>query len=177
MDGRRMTKQCMICGAAFKAAPSDKTVTCSAACRSIRAARAARGAHRTWDADAKSRRAQNPAVLAQMEKIQAVGVAAALSLPEGQRGEQNRESKRWELIDPTGQHIPVTNLLHWARNNYRLFEPDCPEPERAAMRIASGFKAVASSMRGVKSRTRPVTTYKGWSLASLPEKPEKETDL
>lgn len=172
-----MIKTCVICGAAFKASPSDKTVTCSAACRSIRAAQAARETHRTWNADSKARRAQNPAVLAQMERIQTVGVAAALSLPEGQRGEQNRESKRWELIDPAGQRVLVTNLLHWARNNYQLFEPDSLDPEESAMRITSGFRAIASSMRGVKSRTRPVMTYKGWSLASLPEKPDKETDL
>lgn len=38
----------------------------------------------------------------------------------------------------------------------------------AAMRISSGFRAIASSMRGVSSRKRQVQSYNGWSLAGLP---------
>lgn len=105
-----------------------------------------------------------------MAELQSIGVAAALALPEGQRGEQNRESKTWELIDPTGNHIIVRNLLDWSRRNYTLFEPADADPEKAATRISSGFKAIASSMRGVKSRQRHVSTYKGWSLAAPPIK-------
>lgn len=165
-----MLKHCIICGAAFKSPPSDKKVTCSPACRSIRAAQSARTAKRTWSQEAKSRRTTDPNVLAQMAHLQPIGVSAALSLPEGQRGEQNRESKIWELIDPGGNHIIVKNLLDWSRRNYTLFEPADADPEAAARRISSGFKAIASSIRGVKSRQRPVSTYKGWSLAALPIK-------
>lgn len=105
-----------------------------------------------------------------MASIQQIGVAAALSLPEGQRGPQNRESKVWELIAPDGTHITVTNLLDWARNNYTLFEPPCGDVDAAAMRVSSGIRAIAASMRGAKSRERPVSSYKGWGLAKLPEK-------
>lgn len=76
--------------------------------------------------------------------------------------------KVWELIDPSGNHITITNLLDWARNNYALFEPMASDPEKAATRIASGFRAIAGSMRGVKSCSHPASTYKGWSLAGLP---------
>lgn len=167
-----MIKHCIICGAAFASPPSDKKVTCSPTCRSIRAAQSARTSKRTWSQEAKSRRSENPAVIEHMERLQPIGVSAALSLPEGQRGEQNRESKTWELIDPTGNHIVVKNLLDWGRKNYTLFEPVEADPEQAAMRISSGFKAIASSMRGVKSRTRQVSTYKGWGLAALPKDKE-----
>lgn len=94
--------------------------------------------------------------------------AAAAAIPEGQRGPQNRESKIWILVRPDGQRFTVINLLDWARQNYKLFEPTCTDSEKAAVRITKGFTAIASSMRGVKSRQRPVSTYKGWSLDELP---------
>lgn len=167
-----MIKHCIICGAAFESPPSAKRVTCSPACRSIRAAQAARAAKRTWSQEARDRRAADPAIAEQLGQIQPLGAAAALAIPEGQKGEQNRASKTWELIDPTGNHIVVKNLLDWGRKNYTLFEPAEADPEQAAMRISSGFKAIASSMRGVKSRTRQVSTYKGWGLAALPKDKE-----
>lgn len=103
-----------------------------------------------------------------MAAIQPNGTAAAAAIPECQRGPQNRESKVWVLIRPDGQRLTVTNLLDWARQNYKLFEPACTDPDAAAVRVAKGFRAIASSMRGVKSRQRPVSTYKGWSLDDLP---------
>lgn len=135
-----MTKHCIICGAAFESPPSAKKVTCSPACRSIRAANAARTSPRKWSAAAKARISADPATMEQMERMQPVGVAAALSLPEGQRGEQNRGSKTWELIDPEGNHITVKNLLDWARNNYTLFEPDTADPEKQQPGSAPGLK-------------------------------------
>lgn len=165
-----MIKHCVICGAAFQSPPSAKKVTCSPACRSIRAAQAARKAKRFWSQEARQRRAEDPEIRSRMEDMQTVGTAAALSIPEGQRGPQNRESKTWVLIDPSGNHIVVKNLLDWARRNYTLFEPADADPEKASMRISSGFKAIASSMRGVNSRKRPVSSYKRWGLYALPIK-------
>lgn len=165
-----MTKTCIICGSPFEAAPSSKTVTCSPACRSVRAARAARSSPRKWSEEARQRRAGDPDILEAMSKLQPIGAAAALSLPEGQRGPQHRTSKVWVLVDPTGQHIEVKNLRDWARANYALFEPDVSDPDKAAARICAGIGAIASSMRGVRSRKRPVSTYKGWGLYALPTK-------
>lgn len=168
-----MLKKCVICGAAFQAPPSDKKVTCSPACRSKRAAIAAANGHRKWSPEAKARRAADDEVLEHMASIQQIGAAAALALPEGQRGPQNRESKTWELIDPDGNHITVTNLLDWARNNYTLFEPLCDDVDAAAKRVSNGIMTIATSMRGARSRQRPVSSYKGWGLARLPEKGDK----
>lgn len=164
-----MEKKCLICGAVFQAPPSSKKVTCSPECRSKRAAKSAIRGHK-WSYEAKQRRANDPQVKLQMDAIQAVGQASAAALPEGQRGPQNRESKEWELIDPDGNHITVINLLDWARNNYTLFEPVCSDADAASLRVSAGFNAIATSMRGSKSRKRKVFSYKGWGLAKLPEK-------
>ena len=165
-----MDKKCVICGSIFTAPPSSKKVTCSPACRSKRAELSAKRSKRKWNAESKLKRSSDPSILLHMESIQQSGVSAALELREGQRGPQNRESKIWVLIDPNGNHITVCNLLDWARENYTLFEPPCDNPEKAAIRVSSGFRAIAGSMRGVKSRERPVSTYKGWGLAKIPIK-------
>lgn len=163
-----MKKTCVICGSTFYAPASDKKVTCSPLCRSKRAAISAKNGHK-WSKSAKDRRAKDASVVKQMREMQQIGVAAALSIPEGQRGPQNRSSKVWELIDPDGNHIHVTNLLDWARKHYTYFEPDCPDPDAAALRISYGFRAIAGSMRGCRSRKHPIRSYKGWGLARLPE--------
>ena len=169
-----MRKTCVICGSEFEAPPSSKKVTCSPECRSKRAALSARKGHK-WSSDARARRSRDPLVQERMEKLQAVGAAAALELPEGQRGPQHRASKVWILVDPSGSKIEVTNLLDWARDHYYLFEPD-GDPDAAAHRIAAGFGAIVSSMRGCPSRRRAVYQYKGWSLAGAPAERENRND-
>lgn len=169
----KITKPCVICGKLFDSYRSDNRVTCSDACRRLRAAKSARENPHKWSDDAKRRRTKSAAVKAQMDELQPRGVQAALAIPEGQRGPQNRESKIWVLVDPSGNQVPCTNLLDWARNNYRLFEPQTPEEERdiAAKRIASGFKKIATSMRGAPSCKGSLYHYKGWGLLSLPITP------
>lgn len=169
-----MQKKCVICGAIFHSPPSDKKVTCSPECRSKRAALSAKKPGRKWSAPAKAKRATDKRVIDQMVALQSVGTKAALAIPEGQRGPQNRKSKVWELIDPEGNHITVTNLLNWARENYTLFEPASNDVDDAAKRIQCGFGAIASSMRGAKSRKRRATSYKGWGLYKLPEEVDHE---
>ena len=99
-----------------------------------------------------------------------------MALPESLRGLQHRGSKVWELIDSIGNHITVTNLRDWARSNYTIFEPACTDVDKAARRVYNGFSAIASSMRGVRSRKRPVYQYKGWKLAGLPRPKEDVHD-
>lgn len=171
-----MDKTCVICGATFQAPPSSKTVTCSPECRSKRAAVSAKNCKRKWTPEAKARRAADVRVKSQFSSIQAAGAAAALTIPEGQRGPQNRESKIWTLIDPMGNKIVVTNLLDWARKNYTIFEPPCEDVDAAAERVSKGFRAIASSLRGVKSRKRPVYHYKGWGLDGPPSEKESKND-
>lgn len=169
----KITKPCVICGKLFNSYRSDNRVTCSDACRRQRAAKSSHDKPRKWGEEAKRRRAEDADIKAQMDVLQPRGVQAALAIPEGQRGPQNRESKIWVLVDPSGTQVPCTNLLDWARNNYRLFEPQTPEDEcdKAARRISSGFRAIANSMRGTPSCKRSVYHYKGWGLLSLPITP------
>ena len=54
-----------------------------------------------------------------MEKLQPIGVKAAMNIPEGQKGPQNRESLVWILVDPAGVCHKAVNLLDWARKNSR----------------------------------------------------------
>lgn len=169
----KITQACVICGRLFDSYRSDNRVTCSDACRRLRAAKSSHERPRKWGEEAKKRRAESDDIKAQMDELQPRAVQAALAIPEGQRGPQNRESKIWVLVDPSGNQVPCTNLLDWARNNYRLFEPQTPEVERdkAARRISNGFQAIASSMRGAPSYKRTVSHYKGWGLLSLPITP------
>lgn len=170
-----MIKRCVICGAEFSAPPSDKKVTCSPACRSERARRSAircnqlAQAH-TPEAEAKSARSEGRKrnAYAQLVKAQ--------SAPGSQRGKHHRESKVWFLLDPFGgKHITV-NLQDWARANYTLFEPHGTSPDEASERIRAGFGAIASSVRGSRSRRHQVSTYKGWALFRLPEPVPSGTD-
>lgn len=109
-----------------------------------------------------------------MEKLQPIGVKAAMNIPGGQKGPQNRESLVWILVDPAGVFHKAVNLLDWARKNKGLFfSEDVPE-EITAMRISYGFRAIAATMRGGRKNSRPAMTYKGWTLSGLPtvKKPE-----
>ena len=169
----KITKTCVICGKPFDSYRSDNRVTCSDACRRLRAAKSSHDKPRKWGEDAKRRRAKDPDIKARMDELQPRALQAALAKPEGQRGPQNRGSKIWVLVDPSGNQVPCTNLLDWARNNYRLFEPQTPEEERddAANRIARGFQKIASCMRGNPSCKGSVYHYKDWGLLSLPITP------
>lgn len=169
----KITKTCVICGKPFDSYRADNRVTCSDTCRRLRAAKSSHDKPRKWGEAAKRRRAEDPDIKARMDELQPRALQAALAKPEGQRGPQNRGSKIWVLVDPSGNQVPCTNLLDWARNNYRLFEPQTPEEERdiAAKRIASGFKKIAASMRGNPSCKGSVYHYKDWGLLSLPITP------
>lgn len=176
-------KICVICGRAFLCPPSDKTVTCSPACRSERARRAniARGgadilrtdemrnrrkaARRQWEADNPEHAALN----------QQKATEAAMQLPEGQRGPQNRSAKIWHLITPEGTEIVTASLSDWARRNYELFEPGSDDPEASARRIRAGFAALSRVLAGTAPlKQRGLTQYKGWGLASPSIKPTKQ---
>lgn len=156
-----MIKNCAVCGKPYSAPPSGRA-TCSAACSIRYRSMRHMDHHNVWSDDARERlrKKPTPPQLGQ-------GTAAALALPEGQRGPQNRESMVWELIDPDGNHLTVIGLAEWARQNAARFG----QRDENAHRIAAGFRQIAQCMRGKTKRT--VSTYKGWGLAKLPE--DKET--
>lgn len=174
-------KICVICGASFFDPPSGGKTTCSPACRSKRAANARRsltGDQKIrWSPVSKAARRADPAVLEQMAEIQPAGRQAAARNPENQRGPQNRESMVWTIFAPdSDEPIVITNLRDWARRNYNLFEPGSDDIEASARRIAAGFQAIQQTLsgkRGSSSRQRGATSYKGWTMRSLPRNKEE----
>lgn len=168
-----MERKCVICGAVFHCYPSDNKVTCSPACRSKRAAQSAARTKKgtRWTDEQRERLKTDEKRREQMASIQAVGVAAALSKPEGQKGISNRAGLLWILIDPCGRKHAAINLMDWSRENYEIFFPQATDVDHAAETIHAGFMAIAASMRGVPSRLgQPVESYKEWRLDRLPIK-------
>lgn len=168
-------KRCTICGKTFKVYPCEKErQCCSRKCGAALRARHGKTGGSAWSDEAKRRRAADKTVRDRMEKLQPIGVKAAMNIPGGQKGPQNRESLVWILVDPAGVFHKAVNLLDWARKNKGLFfSEDVPE-EIATMRISYGFRAIAATMRGGRKNSRPAMTYKGWTLSGLPtvKKPE-----
>lgn len=153
-----ITRHCIICGAPFDVYPSDPARTCSPACRSALKSRSQTGRKHPWCEASKQRLRDKP----KPEQL-ALGHAAAMALPDSQRGSGHRSCKVWHLRSPDGQDHTFTGLLPWARENaWRFGETD----EAGALRIAAGIRQLAQSMRG--KTPRPVGSYKGWTLLGLP---------
>lgn len=164
-------RKCVICGKVFDTPPSNNKVTCSPACRSRRASIVGHAREKyTWSEAAKQARRDDDAVVAHMQQIGPVGLSKAHANPKNQRGAQNRCAKVWTIYPP-GSTVPiqVRGMLPWAREHYYLFEPGCTDIEAAATRIYTGFQAIAQSIQG--RRKRPATSYKGWTMRTLPEAP------
>lgn len=121
-------RTCVICGKQFQASPSDKEVCCSRACGvEYKRRRGTLGGH-AWSLNAKLRRKADPDVQTRMGTLAENGHKAAMAIPEGQRGPQNRESLLWILIDPQGGYHKAVGLKDWARKNRMLFfGPSVPE--------------------------------------------------
>ena len=167
--GKSLKKICAICGKPFYASPSEvNQQCCSKKCGAALRLKNGNINNAAWSDEAKARRSADPEIQAHMQTLQSVGVSAALKLPGGQKGPQNREALVWRLIDPDGNTHKAVNLLDWARQNHLLFfDDDIPE-DVAAKRIAAGFRAIATSIRGTRLKSRPASSYKGWQLAGLP---------
>lgn len=167
--GKSLKKICAICGKPFYASPSEvNQQCCSKKCGAALRLKNGHVNNAAWSEEAKARRATDPEIQAHIQTLQSIGASAALKLPAGQKGPQNREALVWRLIDPDGNTHKAVNLLDWARKNYLLFfDDDIPE-DVAAKRIAAGFRAIATSIRGTRLKSRPASSYKGWQLAGLP---------
>lgn len=158
-----MVKQCVICGKEFKCSPSDKIVTCSPECRSERARRAliARGNIFSTPEILKKIK-ENPKKKAHAREIQDLGKKAAMELPGGQKGIQNRTSKLWILIDPSGNKHAAINLVQFIRDNAEAFGITSDD-ERSIHNIQSGFRAVLRTVAG-RNKGRPVYHCREWGL-------------
>ena len=158
-----MIKRCVICGKKFQSPPSDKVVTCSPECRSERARRAliARGnIFRTPEILKKIK--ENPKKKAHAREIQDLGKKAAMELPGGQKGIQNRTSKLWILIDPTGNKHAAINLLQFIRDNAESFGIKSDD-EKSIHNISSGFRVISRTLSG-RNSGRPVYHCREWGL-------------
>ena len=155
-------KQCPICGAYFDAPPSGRK-TCSRVCSLQQRSISHIGISNTWS-DASRQRLRDKPTPPQLK----MGTPAALLIPEGQKGQQNRESMIWELIAPDGSHIIAIGLEDWSRRNAWRFG----ETEETSYRISAGFRQIAQSMRGKTKRI--VSSYKGWGLACEPINKQKD---
>lgn len=96
------------------------------------------------------------------------GLAAAILLLHLHRKELLHESGLLICAADLGGHESVTHGLLDAVDELLLFfDDDIPE-DVAAKRIAEGFRAIATSIRGTRLKSRPAASYKGWMLAGLP---------
>lgn len=162
-----MIKHCVICGAEFSTPPSNNKSTCSPACSHKWRSQKHTGATITWGAEARVAARSRAAKTGNLKN----GTAAALKLPEGQRGPQNREAMIWHLRDPDGNPVIAVNLLDWARHHTEDFgmEPT----EASAINISTGIRNIKRSIEGkIKRNGKPMTvsSYKGWTLVAWEKK-------
>lgn len=161
-------RYCIICGQAFDAPPSSKKITCSAACSRIRKSQSHLGKRNIWSDAARERARQSERHVQQARRQQISATAAAMQLPEGQKGAQHRSSKIWVLRAPDGTLHHAIGLAAWVREHYRLFEPDTTDPAASIRRICGGIQAMSSAYRARIGK--PVSSYKGWQLLSVTDK-------
>lgn len=171
----RNIKRCSVCGKGFYAPESSKKSTCSKECELKNKSATHKGKSNKWSDDAKARFAQSTAHIKQAQAQVVEATKAAMDLPEGQRGQQNRESKVWLVKTPENTVIKIIGLSQWARKNYKLFEPESTDPDATAKRIRAGFSAMSSSLGGYREKTGSmVGQYKGWQLLSVRKKGDEE---
>lgn len=85
-----------------------------------------------------------------------------MELPGGQKGIQNRTSKLWILIDPSGNKHAAINLVQFIRDNAEAFGITSDD-ERSIHNIQSGFRAVLRTVAG-RNKGRPVYHCREWGL-------------
>lgn len=165
-----MTRRCIVCGAPFSAPPSSKKITCSKECSRVRKSQTHKGKSNRWAADKRDHARQAAAFTGNLSR----GTEAALRLPGGQRGPQNREAMIWHLRDPDGHPVVVVNLTDWARRHAQDYFGMEPTDHNACV-IASGIRNIKRSMEGKLRRKNgapvAVSTYKGWGLTAWESKP------
>jgi hypothetical protein len=148
-------RKCTECGAAFRCSPSDKTVTCSAECRSKRRSRLLTGRKRPDEIAAKiaaaARKQDRSDVLSR-------GTPAAQASTKGGRFATNSSAKSWTLISPEGVQNQCTNLMQFIRDHAADFGI-AADDDTAVKRIHAGFRNVKQLMKHGSG-----CTIYGWTL-------------
>ena len=146
-----MIKQCIICGANFKASPSAIKVTCGKPeCIRLNKSRTHLGKSNTWNSEARQR-LSNKGQTVNLAK----GSPSAQQSPIAGSFETNQNAKEWILVSPEGKEYNVKNLSLWCKNNSHLFN-------RTPAQIIAGIRQIKRYYQGKTKRA--VTSYLGWSL-------------
>ena len=163
-----MIRKCLVCGAEFKCAPSDKTATCSPECRGIRRSQLLKGKKQSGET-----RLKKSLVAQSRESYENLkgGTAAAMKSPKAGRFVTNSSAKRWILQAPDGTRYKCTNLKEFIRKNCHLFGIN-GEDDKAVNRIYYGFVVFK---RGQKNQTR-LSCNGGWSLRLHPDDDKKNCE-
>lgn len=139
---------CLTCGKIFTCEPSDRKITCSRGCSSLRKTASHLGVSNKWG----KRGRENAAKAAKRTRNYEAATEAAKAAYET-NPEAYHEAKEWIVIDPEGNRHHVINLSHWLRLQLG---------EDQGRKVYAGLKQVARSMRG--KTKRPVRQSHGWTL-------------
>ena len=157
MYGYKKSKKCVICGNMFYSLPSDKTVTCSPACRAERTRRQHLGmkpSEKTKEKMSKKAKGRD------MSAIIKLGAEATKKSPKAGRFITNINAKDWYLISPEGKEYKFHSLMLWLRENCReLF--GCEPDSREFHNVRSGL---SGAKRAALGKEFPCCTYKGWRV-------------
>ena len=165
-----MKAKCVVCDNIFTKSPSDKTVTCSPACRSKRRSQMLSG--RSVSIGTREKLSDRARKIGYSENLRR-GTPAAQASPKAGRFTTNSSAKSWVLISPDNRRFECTNLNEWIRQNIHLF--DCELTDQNVNRISNGFRVVKQN---IKRQRKSGLTYKGWSVAAWNDlkNAEKEKD-
>lgn len=167
---RQSYKICAVCRKRFPCPPSDKTITCSSACRSERKRQLYTGRKMPEEAIAKrsatvAGREASDAQKAAQEKATAAARVSPLAGP----FETNRGAKHWILKSPEGVLHEFDNLALFIRLHPDWF----PNPHSASTALASAASCMAEETTPPSRRGREFSGYKGWQVVHRAERNDK----
>lgn len=160
----RNTKTCVECGKIFYCPPSDKTVTCSPACRRIHAKKRQTGVK--WTEESKNKMSSTVKSQSRdMASIRSLANDAIKASPMYGKYETNVNAIDWHLISPEGEHFYFHSLNHWLRENGEKYfgcKPDSREFKNASSGLSGAKRAAMGKNYGC-------CTYKGWQVIPTDE--------
>jgi hypothetical protein len=146
-----MIKHCIICGAEYKAPPSEHRSTCGhAKCVLERKRQSHVGKFNKWNDDSRQLKSAQ-GMTANLRQ----GTPAAKASPIAGAFETNQNALVWTIESPGGEIFEVRNLILWLRNPAVLLD-GTPEQARA------GICQIKRCMEG--KTKRQVSQWKGWRL-------------
>ena len=106
-----------------------------------------------------------PVVSEEWRQKSSIGGKKAALHPNREKGSpNNRAAIRWNVVSPKGKLYSFKNLNGWCRRNEHLFEDNRPESKQPLWeRARNGI--------GQLKRTNKGSSWFGWSLADINEKP------